>query len=137
MIAPASFDSFIGLPFRDHGRDRAGVDCWGLVRLAYAEGLGIALPSYTEAYATVGEHLEIAAALATHSARRPWRRVGIARPWDVVMFRRGTAALHVGLVTAPGDMLHVARGLASRLERYDCGAWAPRLIGIHRHEGLQ
>lgn len=34
-------DRFIGIPFEDHGRARAGCDCWGLVCLIYQEELAI------------------------------------------------------------------------------------------------
>ena len=42
-----SLSNFVGIPHADLGRDRAGCDCYGLLRLVYAEDLGIALPSFT------------------------------------------------------------------------------------------
>ena len=40
---PAWVADYVGLPWEPYGRTRAGVDCWGLVRLVYEERLGICL----------------------------------------------------------------------------------------------
>ena len=37
------FDDYVGLPWRIGGRDRRGLDCFGLVRLVLAEQAGIIL----------------------------------------------------------------------------------------------
>lgn len=126
---------YIGLPFADRGRDRSGVDCWGLVRLVYGEMLGLHLPSYEEAYASVSERAEIAA-LLTGACRGPrWTLVasGEARAFDVVLFAARGRPLHVGVTVAHGEMLHVSAGHDSRIERYLGGAWLPRFLGHHRY----
>lgn len=35
---------YVGLPYRAGGRERDGLDCWGLIRLIYREEKGILLP---------------------------------------------------------------------------------------------
>jgi len=49
-VAPAWVRSFIGIKFKDRGRDQDGSDCWGLFRLVYAQRFGLALPSYDAEY---------------------------------------------------------------------------------------
>lgn len=129
---------YLGLPFASLGRDRGGLDCYGLVRHVLAEERGIALPSYTEAYASVGERAEIAAALSGAAAQGPWRPVapGQEQPFDVALFSVFGQPLHVGIVVQPGLMLHVSDGHDSRIEDYRGQTWASRLIAIYRHEAL-
>lgn len=131
-------NAYVGIPFAEHGRTRAGCDCWGLVHLVYAD-CGVQLPSYAEGYASTLERAEIAALIAGAAVSRPWAEVppvAATRARDVVLFRRAGAPAHVGLAVAPGLMLHVSAGHAARLERYDDGRWQPRRAGIFRHEAM-
>jgi cell wall-associated NlpC family hydrolase len=128
---------YIGLPWLDLGRDRAGVDCWGLPRLVYAEVKGIDLPSYTGLWISPRERAEIAAIVAADSAKYPWLLVEDAREFDIVMIRRAGIDCHVGLVVEPGRMLHVVEGGDSCIERYDTGRWKEKVSGIYRHAEIQ
>ena len=48
--APEWAAGYVGLPFEEKGRCRAGVDCWGLVRLVLAEQFALQVPSYADLY---------------------------------------------------------------------------------------
>lgn len=129
------FDELVGLPYLDKGRDRGGVDCWGLVRLAFAELRGIELPAYSESYATAADRRATAELIAGELG--PWRAVarGLEQAFDAILIREGRFPRHVGLVTAPGRMLHVEQGFSSRIESYRAGAIAPRIVGFYRFKG--
>lgn len=74
MTIPAWAGPYVGLPYADKGRDRAGVDCWGLVRLILAEVAGQRLPDYSEAYTRPGDHASVADAVDA-GLREGWTRV--------------------------------------------------------------
>ncbi|ORE87827.1 NlpC/P60 family protein [Aurantimonas sp. 22II-16-19i] len=129
---------YVGLRFRPHGRDRNGVDCWGLHRLVLADECAIAVPSYADAYVSLAEAAEIAAVLDGQRAAEPWLPVepGRERMFDMAVFRDGTIAGHVATVVVPGEMLHVSAHHPARVEPYNTGEWQPRFLGFHRHRLL-
>lgn len=129
---------YVGIPQRDHGRTRAGCDCWGVVRLIYAERLGIHLPSYAEGYASTEERAEIEALIIGAAAAGPWKPIPsrAAHEFDLALFRRGRFDSHIGIVVAPGRMLHMMGGDAAKIEAFASPAWERRLRGIWRHESL-
>lgn len=124
---------FIGLPYVEFGRDRRGVDCWGLAKLVYAEILGIELPSYIERYTSPEERRELDALIHSVADGETWARPVRATTFDIVVFRRGHMEAHVGIVVSPGLMLHTSAGDHSRLEHYGSGRWAHRLTGVYRY----
>lgn len=124
--------AFIGLPYADLGRTRAGVDCWGLARLVL-KSQGIDVPSYAGGYASPQERGEIAGLI--EGAKPAWLKVEEPRAFDLVTFRRGRLESHVGIVVEPGRMLHVTSGAPSRIESYRDDYWRARLTGFWRHAG--
>lgn len=134
MTATHWTNEYVGIPYREFGRDRAGCDCWGLACIAYAEQLGIVLPSYIGAYASVEELAELSAHIGDVTGNGVWRLVdGLARPFDLAVFRRGRYDTHVGIVVNPGLMLHTAADDQAKLEHYQTGRWHHRLNGVYRH----
>lgn len=126
---------FVGLPWAERGRDRHGVDCYGLLVLVYRQVNQIDLPTYGQAYTSVDERAEIAALLEVGAEQWPWQPIAIedVRDLDVLLFRRGRLESHVGIVAGRGAMLHVERDALSCIERFEAGRWRPRLTGAFRH----
>jgi cell wall-associated NlpC family hydrolase len=127
---------FIGIPFARYGRSRAGLDCWGLVALVYAEVPGIVVPSYDEVPADPAERAEMARLVADIASTWPWQAVGEPRELDVAVYRMGALYRHVGVVLDGGVMLHVAQGGTSSIVSLRETRWRHRLIGYCRHAEL-
>lgn len=127
---------YIGIPFLDHGRDRAGCDCWGLVRLVYAEQLGITdLPDLGDDYSDAYARGEVSEAIGETTSEE-WNydvTNGIWKPLDVMIFTRGGVEAHVGMYLHPTEMLHVVQGAEATAERYDLVRWKNRLRRVIRH----
>lgn len=98
---------YIGLPFRIGARGPDAYDCWGLVRLIYAQERGIELSLIEGVSALNLEAYEIAAAL---EIKNHWQQVTVPEEFDVVCL--GTAGerfFHLGLwvtLSGTGRILH-------------------------------
>jgi hypothetical protein len=123
---------YVGLPYLTGGRDRDGLDCWGLVRLVHAEQFKNELPSFADNYASPHDS-RIQELIARH--RESWGRVDSPQPGDVVVFRVWGGLQHVGVVTEPGFFLHIRSGRTATVERLAGSIWRNRVEGIYRYEG--
>lgn len=124
--------AYIGLPFLEKGRTRAGLDCWGLIRLAYAEQAGVELPAWREGYADTAPGPGTAAHLARCADSFTPVAAGGERRGDILLFRTGRHLAHVGLCLGSGRMLHILDGIDSTVERYLAPRWRARLAGAYR-----
>lgn len=121
---------FVGLPWQDRGRTPDGLDCWGLLRLVYADVLGIDLPDHSNGYIDTSD---AAISGLIDVGLSDWDSVapGTERPLDAVLIRQ--APWHVGVIVRRGLMLHMPENKASCIEPYDTGRWSRRVEGIYRH----
>lgn len=126
-------NQYVGLPYADQGRDRTGCDCWGLVRLVYAEQLGIHLLSYTSEYASADEVAEVGSLINRDAVGGPWSLTATPKMFDVLVFRRGLVASHVGIRLNRNKMLHIAAGEQAKVQDYTSSIWGKRYLGAYRH----
>lgn len=131
---PAWVSAYVGLPFRSKGRTRDGVDCWGLVRLVYAERFGVPLPDLSAGYADAEDRATVSGAIRGAAEDRSlWRALGEpSEVGDIVSLRIGGEPCHVGIVVADGRMLHSIAGADSSIERIAGSAWENRVDGFYR-----
>lgn len=111
-------DDYVGIRFKHGGRDAAGCDCWGLVRLVLHELAGILLPSYSEddpdGWSIEGHAI----------AHRKIVPPEIVKPLDVAILftpvRSGllwkSVPCHIGVFVDEKNILHVEEGFSSRVQ---------------------
>lgn len=130
---PPWVNRYIGIPFRDLGRTRDGVDCWGLLTLVYQERFGRVLPAYLGEYQSAVDKGAIPALVDRE--RQAWTMVDPAdiAEGDVVLLRMWGLPFHVGVVVCQGRFLHCLRGVGTALEAYDTPLWRNRVLGFYRY----
>lgn len=125
-----NYTKYIGLPYKDNGRDETGLDCWGLVRLFYKNELNIDLPSYDNLYIG-GSDPAIANAINTH--KDGWDEVDVGSTNDVCLFNIFGEPVHVGIYLGNNKFLHVREGKDSVVESLDNSQWSKRFIGFFKY----
>lgn len=131
------WDRYIGIPFRDRGRDLDGWDCWGLVWYLYREK-GIELPAHL-----LSSHDGRAVRDAIRKGREEWMPVlpGQEREYDVVVMRSvhatGFAAeTHVGLCVGKGRLMHVEQHIETVCVPFIHDTVRDRITRIYRHREM-
>jgi cell wall-associated NlpC family hydrolase len=135
--APGWCAEFIGLPYELRGRTRAGCDCWGLCWIVLQDQFGINAPCMDgvawDKDSTPKERRAAAEnILATQEDYFGVVEPGSEQPGDIVLLSIAGHPLHMGIVAAPGWMLHSAHDADSALERYDGMIWQKRIEGFYR-----
>lgn len=106
MFAPPRWvERYLAIPFKDRGRDAKGCDCFGLVRLVFAERCNIELPLYGFIGCQAWD--QIASAIdAEASDQSTWRKYLLtqARAFDVVVMEGKPR--HVGIMVSALHVLH-------------------------------
>ena len=95
--------SWLGVPFRPHGRTRRGIDCVNLVLLVTGEVVGVPadIPGYT---------MEATPSFAFRAANALWDRITDeeAGPGDIVLMNYCGRTIHIGLLSDRG-IIHAAQ----------------------------
>lgn len=128
------YSDLIGVPFRYGGRDRAGLDCWGLVIDMYrSRGIGVEdVAEYHEVLATAENPVfDTARTNAWHAVTPPFE------PYDVLLFAVdccGMAATHCAVWLGDGRMIHATAKLGVAVARWR--HFQKKFISAYRHEAI-
>lgn len=125
--------SFIGVPFVHRGRSLSGVDCVGLLYVAYKPILDIPEPKdYDRVITSVRSFMEI----REYADRIPQDEAG---PGDIVLMSSGGHSTHYGLI-AGNTVIHADKSVGRVVEH---GIWwltggSPlrRAVAFFRMKGL-
>ena len=126
-------NKYISIPFKEHGRSREGVDCWGLASVIYKEEFNVDLPLLTD-YSTTKDRGAIAKLCNEESKK--WVNIleGKEKPFDILIFKILNIPCHVGIVISKGLMIHCEYGIGTHLTEYEKEfQWSKRLAGIYRY----
>ena len=142
-------NQYVGIPYKRLGRSRAGIDCYGLVRLVLAEQLGIHLPSFSADEERVGfrddepfhpEGCQLRAGvihdqIAIHGFSTV--EAGERQAFDVAVMRAHGDPMHLGIMVRPTLLLHTFGSTASAssaIVDITLDEWACKIIRCVRHK---
>lgn len=125
---------YVGLPFKELGRDRNGIDCYGLLKLCFAETYGIELPTY-DSYSSTKDWAQVSP-LIQQERDASWEPVTDHREGDVVVLKIHGHPWHCGIVLTYPKFLHVEWGTETCIDRLDSVRWARRVEGFYRHKSM-
>jgi cell wall-associated NlpC family hydrolase len=128
--------AYVGLPYRSLGRSRDGLDCWGLVRLVWADLFGVTVEGFEGGYADAADRARLDGLIRGELPFHPVVGAGAERPLDVVFFRQAGCVSHCGVICGAGLMLHAHGPAGVVVESYQMGVWGRRLFGIYRHRDV-
>lgn len=148
-LPPDWVGEYIGLPWKEQGRDRNGLDCWGLLRLVLSERHGIEIPEWggvgyqgrDNKRREASERRELGRFMKAHA--QDWTEITVpaARGGDGLLMRSGRHPIHVGVFVGPMWLLHIESKADSVLVDLTsnsllCQNIRNRIIGAYRHREL-
>lgn len=134
--------AYIGIPYKHLGRDRTGLDCYGLVVAIYRDKLDIELPDVYE-YKFGTDACNYMTSFYTDKKyehvtgfSKLWTPVDDLERYDVILFNvydEVPAPTHSGVYLGEGKFIHCMQGLPvtiSRLERQ----WLNKMHSAYRYK---
>lgn len=114
------YSEWAGTPHQWGGMSKRGVDCSAFVYITYREKLGYSPPRTTDSLAQWGRQVD-------------HRRL---QPADLLVFRTGIKARHVGIYLGNRQFMHVSSRRGVMISSLDDHYWNQRFWQARRPEGL-
>lgn len=123
-------EKYLGVPYKHHGRTMEGLDCWGFLKLVYAD-LGFRLfdiedLQYEKVWGLKGKDY------FKDNYFHDWDRAQVPEVLDGVLFlnSRGVAN-HAGVALAGRRFIHCCRA-GVVVSRLDDPSWKTKIEGFYR-----
>ena len=125
---------YIGIPFESCGRTLDASDCYGLLRLIYANERGVDLPSL-DAYENTLQRKRMNELIETQPALIGFDTVPLESvcPFDVLVLRNVGFNCHLGIVIDTQRMIHTEAGKGAVVEEYNRPHIKPRIREAYRY----
>ena len=101
-------NDLLGIPFKDNGRDRDGIDCYGLVLLVAKEQHGVDLPDWQVDSTAQNVVDSVVATLNNTDIAKVADEIEVPEDWACVSVARKYLPYHLGIYVANG-VLHTSR----------------------------
>jgi cell wall-associated NlpC family hydrolase len=130
-MLPSWVSRYVGIPFVSGGRDGAGCDCYGLIRLVLLEEFGYRLPELTNSYDACCT-AEINPLFNQYLPLLSGERIVKAEAGAVAVIRVRGLPSHVGVFVDGEYILHTLRKIGAHCTRMGSGFLRGGLEGIYR-----
>ena len=132
---------YIGLPYKELGRDKNGVDCYGLCCVVYHDELGIDIPDFSGfgyrnnlSKEDKERNQKDVEKIVKNESENEWVEVSKSevQPFDLVLFRICGYVVHIGIMVNKDEMLHSFNGMDCVREKIGF-KWGARVYKFIRH----
>lgn len=127
---PAWINRYVGIPYLLDGTDLSGCDCWTLCDIILKERTNISMPPLKAVTSLQWKQIK------QEQVPEDWREVNAAeaKELDIITLRYlREMPPHVGVVVAPGWMIHTQEGVNSILDDYTSFVFKNRIESFYRH----
>lgn len=123
------WQKYIGIAFVSGGRTMDGLDCGGLVMLAYKQERGRDIPDFDEQYHA--RAIRQASKGIKYVCQASFRRTDFPEPFAVAIFSRNHMPYHVALCVDKEHVIHAKEGEHVKRQRLDEMQDYPWLEGFY------
>jgi len=125
------YNKYVGIPYKETGRDTTGIDCWGLLRLIYKEQYNVDIPSFSDGY-TSGKDRDLTTELIAQN-KEQWVERETPEVGDGILFRVLGLETHIGVYLGDNKFIHAKEGHSSVIESLTSLKWKNRIAGYFRY----
>jgi len=126
-----NLDKYIGIPYKNKGRDFSGCDCFGLVKLIYQQELKKSLIP-ADNYSDSDNLLQVAPLIKQGVSLLCGDEVDIPQFGDIVVFKLRGVPSHIGMYVESNKVIHIMRNTDSCIERLNSKRLKGRVDGFYR-----
>lgn len=131
-VVACDITKYLGIPYKHKGDDKAGVNCYGLIRLFYKQEFNIDLFDYRydENWDKKGFNY------IQEKYRSQWQKIDKPESYCAIGFRLPGHKIehHLGIILPDlNNFLHSPLNQSSRIESLTHPTWGKAVTGYYRH----